>query len=521
MKYSSSELLKLRNKGGSLPVEIFYTVKQNGLLVSRRKRGRRAGAHIQRFLRHSSGLDKNGSFSTNPVTNRACSRFALWNARSLRSKTSEISEFIISQKIDIMAHRGGHTLDLIISRNDDDFISNIDTTSYLTSDHAVVMCSLEIGRPPLSKIEIKTRKLNQINLESFRRDILSSPLYTSPVSNLDQLVDMYERVLTDLLDKHAPVMVCKNDLKSYRPIANLKFLAKTIERVCSKQIQNYLRNNKLLGEKQSAYRAHHSTETALLRVYNDLLLTADKGEEAILVLLDYSAAFDTINHDIFFQRLQNRYGVSGNALCWFKSYFTNRSQAVVVNDCISNVHKPVGGVPQGSVMGPLSFTMYTSPVEDIIKAHGMSGMLYADDTQVYAIKSGCDHGATLAKLGACISDIRSWSAANDMKLNDDKTELIHISSKFRTAAPIPSLKIGTTHVEPVNNARNLGVIFDKNLDMNQHINNICRSASSALHKIGKIRRCLDQQTAETLVHAFVSSRVTTVTVCYTVCPISR
>ncbi|PIK60387.1 hypothetical protein BSL78_02685 [Apostichopus japonicus] len=88
-----------------------------------------------------------------------------------------------------------------------------------------------------------------------------------------------------------------------------------------------------------------------------------------------------------------------------------------------------------------------------------------------------------------------------------KTELIHISSKFRTAAPIPSLKIGTTHVEPVNNARNLGVIFDKNLDMNQHINNICRSASSALHKIGKIRRCLDQQTAETLVHAFVSSRV--------------
>ncbi|PIK54068.1 hypothetical protein BSL78_09049 [Apostichopus japonicus] len=94
-----------------------------------------------------------------------------------------------------------------------------------------------------------------------------------------------------------------------------------------------------------------------------------------------------------------------------------------------------------------------------------------------------------------------------MKLNDDKTELIHISSKFRTAAPIPSLKIGTTHVEPVNNARNLGVTFDKNLDMNQHINNICRSASSALHKIGKIRRCLDQQTAETLVHAFVSSRV--------------
>ena len=96
-------------------------------------------------------------------------------------------------------------------------------------------------------------------------------------------------------------MQSKNDLKSYRPVANLKFLAKTIERVCSEQMQNYLRNNELFGEMQSAYRVHHSTETALLRVCNDLLLTIDKGEEAILVLLDYSAAFDTINHEIFFK----------------------------------------------------------------------------------------------------------------------------------------------------------------------------------------------------------------------------
>ena len=94
-----------------------------------------------------------------------------------------------------------------------------------------------------------------------------------------------------------------------------------------------------------------------------------------------------------------------------------------------------------------------------------------------------------------------------MKLNDEKTELIHISSRFRTASPISPLKIGDALVKPVEEARNLGVTFDRNLDMNQHVNNICQSASFALHKIGKIRASLDQKTAEMLVHAFISSRV--------------
>lgn len=97
-------------------------------------------------------------------------------------------------------------------------------------------------------------------------------------------------------------------------------------------------------------------------------------------------------------------------------------------------------------MGPLSLAIHTSPVEDIIKAHGMSDMVFSDDTQIYAIKSGGDHDATLEKLEACKTDIRSWSFANDKKLHDDKTELIRLSSRFRTASPILPLKIGTTLV---------------------------------------------------------------------------
>ena len=111
--------------------------------------------------------------------------------------------------------------------------------------------------------------------------------------------------VTPLLKK--PNLDCEI-LKNYRPVANLKFLAKTIERVCASQINDCLSSNNLCSKMQSAYRSCHSIETALLRVYNDLLLTVDQGNEAVLILLDYSAAFDTINHNVFLDRLFHRYG---------------------------------------------------------------------------------------------------------------------------------------------------------------------------------------------------------------------
>ena len=116
---------------------------------------------------------------------------------------------------------------------------------------------------------------------------------------------------------------------------------------------------------QSAYRSHHSTETALLRVYNDLLLAVDREEEAVLVLLDYSAASDTINHNLFFGRLINRYDISDTVLNWFKTCrpMTNRGQVVTINGKKSVMHVASKGVPQGSVIGPSAFIMYTASLK--------------------------------------------------------------------------------------------------------------------------------------------------------------
>ena len=170
---------------------------------------------------------------------------------------------------------------------------------------------------------------------------------------------------------------------NYRPISRLSFVSKLIERAVVSQIQNYLNEKNLYSSAQSAYRAFHSTETALVRVQNDIVCALDKKQETILVLLDFSSAFETIDRHCLVQRLSSRFGISGTALQWFISYLTGRSQSVSINSVSSEKHNMWCGVPQGFVAGLLLFIMFTSPLQDIILAHNISCMTYADDVQLY------------------------------------------------------------------------------------------------------------------------------------------
>ncbi len=189
--------------------------------------------------------------------------------------------------------------------------------------------------------------------------------------------------------------------------------------------------NDICEDFQSGFRPYHSTETALIRVTNDLLLSSDRGCISLLVLLDLSAAFDTIDHNILLNRLENFVGISGSALAWFKSYLSDRHQFVAVNDEVSYRSQVQYGVPQGSVLGPLLFTLYMLPLGDIIRRHGVSFHCYADDTQLY-ISSRPGETHQIEKLTECIVDIKNWMTSNFLLLNSEKTEVLIIGPKNPT-----------------------------------------------------------------------------------------
>ena len=298
-----------------------------------------------------------------------------------------------------------------------------------------------------------------------------------------------------------------NNLNNFRPVSNLPFMGKIIERAAINQLQQYIADNDLHSRTQSAYRKFHSVETAIVRVTNDLLNAVDDHGEAILILLDLSAAFDTVDHPTLLNRLQQRFGVNGKAYQFFASYLTNRTQSVIIDGTTSDPTKLEWGVPQGSVVGPVLFNIYSSPIEDIIQDHGVSSVSYADDTQLYVLIKPSDRSDAIDRLSKCVDDIRMWMAQNKLKLNDSKTELLHIRSRFAQDLPDIDIKIGINTITSSDNVRNLGVIFDKHLTMSSHINAVCRSASYAIYRIGKLRRYLDKKNTEKLVHAFVTSRI--------------
>ena len=172
-------------------------------------------------------------------------------------------------------------------------------------------------------------------------------------------------------------------LKNYRPVSNLSFLSKIIEKVVPRQFSNHPLANNLFYSHQSAYRAGHSTETALLKSVNDLLSALDEDKISLLSLLDLSAAFDTIDHFIFLSRLSYSFGISDTVLAWFTSCFSDCTQFVSANGSKSLPAPLHYGVPQESVLGPILFVLYTQPLSKIIQHHSLYHHSFSDDNKLY------------------------------------------------------------------------------------------------------------------------------------------
>ena len=191
--------------------------------------------------------------------------------------------------------------------------------------------------------------------------------------------------------------------------------------------------------------------------------------------------------------------MKGTALAWFKSCLTSRQQFVNVEEGMSSRRPLLRGVPQGSVLGLLLYLFYTAPIADIIKKHDLLYHLYAADTQLYIFfNTDCCADLDEAKLRVerCVEEIDLWMCKNLLKLNQDKTELVVISSKFRNRPNLEYVRVGDEFIAP-----NLSV------RMEQHVKKICSEANYHLRNISKIRKYLTLDSTQILIHAFISSKL--------------
>ena len=298
-----------------------------------------------------------------------------------------------------------------------------------------------------------------------------------------------------------------SDLTNYRPVSNLSFLSKIIERAVSARLCQYLNAHKLLPTFQSAYRPSYSTETALLRVMNDLNCAVDDGQVALVVLLDLSAAFDTIDHNTMLCRLKDL-GVSSTALNWFKNYLTKRTYKVLERGSTSRDYHLSWGVPQGSILGPILYSLYTTPLSTLIENHHIPHHLYADDTMLYMTSSPESALFNQAKLNLedCCSAIKVWMTNNVLKLNGAKTEVILVGKSANLQKiPDKDITIAGTKIQFSDCVKYLGVHIDSQLTLNQHIRHMTSIAYLQLRRIASIRSCLTKKAASTLVITLVLS----------------
>ena len=294
---------------------------------------------------------------------------------------------------------------------------------------------------------------------------------------------------------------------NFRPVSNLKYISKLIEKAVAVQLNDHLALNDLHVPFQSAYRSCHSTESALMKVHNDIMMSLDNGNCVILVLLDLSAAFDTVNHDLLLSRLEKRFGITGTVLDWFKSYLCCRTQFVNINQSHSTKRDLLVGVPQGSVLGPLLYLLYTAPISDVIASRQLNYHLYADDTQLYLAFKTDDVNLAIDRVVSCVSEISCWMERNDLKLNPDKTEILLIHSRFREGPALDHMQFGDERISISDKVTSLGVIVDKHMTFDAQIDHVCKSSINHLRNLFRIRRYLDVSAASAVIHAFITTRL--------------
>lgn len=395
--------------------------------------------------------------------------------------------------------------------------------SFNSDDSERLMRNVQVTEVKLSTfhaVSVSTVRdvIKRSNLTYCASDPMPLSLITSS-ENFEQIVTIITKMVNrSILDgifpsseKTAivkPIIKGKLDpqsLSSFRPVSNLTFQSKILESVILLQLVDHLNTVGVIPDGQSAYRRLYSTETALCSVVSDMRGLLDEGKCGMLFLLDLSAAFDTVVHSILLLVCEN-FGIEGAALLYLKSYLEGRTYHVQIGDCFSDVKPLTRGVPQGSVLGPILFCIYTAELSSVLEKYGVKYKLFADDTQFYMSLTNIQDTET--QLSAIMTDIRRWMDIRQLKLNENKTECLFVGRQIDfDRLHIRNLRVNDTELAVSKCVKNLGVLLDSELTMKEQINQTVKLAGYHLRNIAFVKKYLDEENIQRLIQNHVISKL--------------
>ena len=295
----------------------------------------------------------------------------------------------------------------------------------------------------------------------------------------------------------------KTNINNYRPISILPIMSKIFEKLVYKQLYEYLEQNSFLNNYQYGFRARKSTTQAILNLLQYLYKNIDSGKIIFSIFLDFRKAFDSVNHKILLSKLET-YGIRGVALDWFRSYLSNRSQYVCINDACSNVLKIDYSVPQGSILGPLLFLIF---INDISKSSDFfKYILYADDSTLSTCINENEIDSFTNSINKELNNVHLWLCANKIVINEDKTKYMIFS--YSKTPTLSEIKIGNNIIPITPVTKFLGVHIDSNLKFDSHMNIISKKLSKSIGLLYKLNKYLPNHVLKilycTLIHPYLS-----------------